>query len=429
MITLGCKTNQTDAASLAAELTAQGHEIVSSGEEADAFVVHTCTVTAKTDYQARQAIRRAAARNPHARIVVTGCYAEVSPGAVQAIAGVDYVVQAGKRSRIPELLLSGGKQAEARLLSSAPEDAISFREERLPLFAGRTRAYLKVQDGCNASCAYCLVPRARGPSRSLPLRRAAAKAGELAAAGFREIILTGIHLGAYGADLRPPVSLLDLLRILERETEIPRIRLSSIEPGEFDGPLVDFLSRSEKICPHLHVPLQSGDDGILRRMNRGYSRSFFADLIRRLARAIPDLAVGADVIAGFPGEDDRAFAETCDLVSRLPLAYLHVFPFSRRPGTPAALFREAVPEKIIRARSALLRELGGRKRRAFQQAFLGRRLKVLIESRRDRETGLLKGFARNYIPVLAEGPDSLMNREVEIEAAEARGDKVFGKVL
>jgi threonylcarbamoyladenosine tRNA methylthiotransferase MtaB len=429
LITLGCKTNQTDAASLTAELAARGHEIVSSKENADAFVIHTCTVTHKTDYQARQAIRQAVARNPEAKIVVTGCYAQVSPQALQAIAGVDYVVQPGKRDQIPEILLSRGKEKNTRFLSSEAGPVTSFLEERLPLFTDRTRAYLKVQDGCNSFCSYCIVPHARGRNRSLPLERAVAQAEEFASSRFREIILTGIHLGAYGEDLLPPVSLLDLLLALERAAGIPRIRLSSVEPGEFNSPLVEFLSRSDKICPHLHVPLQSGDDEVLRRMNRRYSQSFFEDLIQRLVRAIPDLAVGADVIGGFPGEDDRAFENTYDLISRLPLAYLHVFPFSKREGTPAARFPDQVPGKVIKARSFALRELGAKKRADFYRSFLGKNLKVLIESKRERETGLLKGFSRNYIPVLADGAEALINREIDLEVTEVRGDKVFGKIL
>ena len=427
LITLGCKTNQTDAASLAAELAARGYEIASSKEEADAFVIHTCTVTRKSDYQARQVIRQAAARNPQAQIVVTGCYAQVSPEAIRDIAGVDYVVQAGARNRIPEILFPGEKQKNARLLSSEAEPAAPFVEERLPLFAERTRAFLKVQDGCNAFCSYCIVPRARGRNRSLPVERAVAKAKELGSSGFREIILTGIHLGAYGEDLQPPGSLPDLLRALETAVETPRIRLSSIEPGEFTPSLVEFLSRSKKVCPHLHVPLQSGDDDVLRRMNRGYSRAFFEDLILRLGRAIPDLGVGVDVIGGFPGEDERAFVNTCDLISRLPIAYLHVFPFSKREGTPAACFPDQVRGEVIKARCAALREQGDRKRGEFCRAYLGRKLTVLIEGKRDRQTGLLKGFSRNYIPVLAEGDATLMNQEVEVEVTEVRGNKVFGR--
>jgi threonylcarbamoyladenosine tRNA methylthiotransferase MtaB len=429
LITLGCKTNQSDAASLAAELTAEGQKIVHSPGQADAVVFHTCTVTHKTDYQARQAIRQVLARNPQARIVVTGCYAQVSPDALREIAGVDFVVPLAERNRIPELLRSRGKQKSACVLSASPASLTAFAEERLPLFLERSRAFLKVQDGCNSFCSYCIVPYARGPNRSLPLNRASSRARELASSGYREIVLTGIHLGTYGGDLPSRTSLLDLLQALEEDPAMPRIRLSSIEPGEIDPPLIEFLSRARKICPHLHIPLQSGDDGVLGRMNRNYTRKDFSDLIHRLVRAIPDLAVGADVIGGFPGEDEKAFENTVHLIAALPLAYLHVFPFSKREGTAAARCSDPVPSKTIKARCQALRELGEGKREAFYRSSLGKKLKVLIESKRDRETGFLKGFSRNYIPVLIDAGDELMRQEWDVKGMEIRAGKVLGEML
>ncbi len=429
LITLGCKINQSDAASIAAELTAGGHKIVSSPKEADAVVLHTCTVTHKTDYQARQAIRQAIAKNPEAKIVVTGCYAQVSPDALGEIAGVDFVVPLSERNQIPVLLRSREKQKSACLLSANAAPLTVFAEERLPLFLERTRAYLKVQDGCNSFCSYCIVPYARGPNRSLPLDRAVSRARDLAFSGVREIILTGIHLGTYGEDLPDRISLLDLLRALEADPALPRIRLSSIEPGEINPPLIAFLSRAQKICPHLHIPLQSGDDEILRRMHRGYSRRAFADLTHRLIEAMPDLAIGVDVIGGFPGEDEKAFENTIHLISGLPLAYLHVFPFSKREGTAAAGYANPVPSKTIKARCQTLRELGARKREDFYRSFLGKKMKILIESKRDRETGLLKGFSRNYIPVLIDGGNDLIQQELDVKGTEILGEKVFGKII
>lgn len=429
LITLGCKTNQTDAASLAAELTARGHEIVSSRKKADAYIFHTCTVTHRTDYQARQAIRQAIARDPEAKIIITGCYAQVSPEALRAIPGVDSVVPLRDRNQIPELLQYPKKQISARVFSSKAPPSSAFVEERLPLFLERTRAYLKVQDGCNSFCSYCIVPLARGPNRSLPLDRALFRARELASSGYKEIILTGIHLGTYGEDLPGRTSLLDLLQTLEADPALPRIRLSSIEPGEINPPLIAFLSQAKKICPHLHIPLQSGDDEILRRMGRNYSRGHFADLIHSLAQAIPDLAVGADVIGGFPGEDAKAFENTVNLIAGLPLAYLHVFPFSKREGTVAARYRDSVPSKTIKARCQALRELGARKREDFYRSFLGKKMKVLIESKRDRETGFLKGFSRNYLPVLIDSGDEFIHQESDVRVAEVCGEKVFGKII
>jgi len=428
LITLGCKTNQSDAASLAAELLMQGHRIVPSSQTADVIIIHTCTVTQKTDYQSRQIIRRMATKNPRGQVVVTGCYAQVSPESLQAIPGVDYVVGMAERKRIPGIIIAKEKSREAAVLISPVEKQKSFEEWMLPHFHDRTRAFLKVQDGCNSYCSYCIVPYARGRNRSLPLERVLFQARGLAAQGFKEIVLTGIHLGTYGEDLLPPPSLLILLKELERENLSLRLRLSSIEPREFNPPLMEYLASSRRVCPHLHIPLQSGDDRILRRMNRNYSTAFFADLVNRLAQTIPGAAIGADVIGGFPGEDDSAFLNTMTLIENLPLAYLHVFPFSKRKGTPASAFPGQVPPQVILARCHALREMGQKKRDSFSRSFLGQKLKVLVESKRDRESGLLKGFSENYIPILLPGGETLMNQEVQAEVTEVRGAKVFGKI-
>jgi threonylcarbamoyladenosine tRNA methylthiotransferase MtaB len=426
LITLGCKANQSDAASLAAELLNQGHRILPSSQVADVTIIHTCTVTQKTDYQSRQIIRRMAARNPRGQVIVTGCYAQVSPEILQTIPGVDYVIGMAERKKIPEIIGSKEKSRKAAVLMSPVEKQEGFEEWRPPHFAERTRAFLKVQDGCNSFCSYCMVPYARGRNRSLPLERVLFQARGLAAQGFKEIVLTGIHLGTYGEDLLPPPSLLTLLKELERENLGLRLRLSSIEPREFNPPLLDYLANSLRVCPHLHIPLQSGDDRILRRMNRNYSTAFFADLVNRLAQTIPGAAIGADVIGGFPGEDDSAFQNTMTLIETLPLAYLHVFPFSKRRGTPAAAFPGQVPPQVIRARCHALRELGEKKRESFSRSFLGKSLKVLVESKRDRESGLLKGFSANYIPALLSGGEELMNQEVKVEVTEVRDGKVYG---
>ncbi len=429
MATLGCKTNQSDAASLESELLFQGHEVVPFHQPADVYIIQTCTVTQKTDYQSRQLIRRAIAKNPGAQIIVTGCYAQVSPESLLAIPGVDFVVGVGERQKIPGIVALRTKFQEARLLSSAMEIRRSFEDERLPLFSERTRAYLKVQDGCNSFCSFCIVPYARGGNRSLPLERALSKACALSSRGFKEVVLTGIHLGTYGGDLVPAYSLLNLLQALERESQDIRIRLSSIEPREFHPSLIDFLAGSKKICPHLHIPLQSGDDGTLQRMNRNYSGAFFADLVDRLVQAIPNLAIGVDVIAGFPGEEEKAFGNTLNLIEKLPVSYLHVFPFSKRKGTRAEGFPGQVPSQVIKARCETLRELGEKKTKFFYSSFLGQKVKLLVEGKRDREGGLLKGYSRNYIPVFIRGGDELINQEVEVEVAEVRGETVLGKIL
>ena len=429
MATLGCKTNQSDAACLASELVSQGHEIVPFRQAADVYIIHTCTVTQKTDYQSRQLIRRAIAGNPGAQVIVTGCYAQVSPEPLLSIAGVDFVVGVGEQKKIPGILGSKTRRKEIRLLSSSLEDERCFEDTRLPRFAERSRAYLKVQDGCNSFCSYCIVPYARGRNRSLPLESALSKARDLASQGFKEIILTGIHLGTYGEDLAPPQSLLHLLQALGGENMDIRVRLSSVEPTEFTPALIEFLAGSKKVCPHLHIPLQSGDDGILRRMNRNYSGALFETLVNRLVRAIPDLAIGLDVIAGFPGEDGKAFENTVNRIAKLPIAYLHVFPFSARKGTPAASFSGQVPSAVIKVRCQALRGLGEEKRRFFYSTFRGRNLKVLVESKKDCPSGMLRGYSENYIPVLVQAGDEYINQEVEVRVTEVSEERVWGKIV
>jgi threonylcarbamoyladenosine tRNA methylthiotransferase MtaB len=362
-------------------------------------------------------------------VIVTGCYAQVSPEPLLSIPGVDFVVGVNERGKISEILGSKTERKEIRLLSSSVENERGFDDPGLPLFLDRTRAYLKVQDGCNSFCSYCIVPYARGRNRSLPLERALAKARDLASQGFKEIILTGIHLGTYGEDLVPTHSLLDLLQALEGEDLDLRVRLSSVEPTEFTPTLIDFLAGSKKVCPHLHIPLQSGDDGVLQRMNRHYSGALFETLVKRLVQAIPGLAIGLDVIAGFPGEDEKAFENTVNRIAQLPIAYLHVFPFSARKGTPAASFSGQVPSAVVKARCQALRELGEEKRKFFYGAYRGRNLKVLVESKKDRQSGMLRGYSENYIPVLVQAGDEQINREVEVRVSEVSGENVSGEIL
>lgn len=426
MAALGCKINQSDASSLAADLSAEGYEIVSFRHTADAYIIHSCTVTQKTDYQSRQLIRRALRKNPDARVIVTGCCAETQPEMLRAIPGVDFVVGVNEEEKIPELLCREEKKGKAEVISSPIEKERSFRERRLPLFADRNRAFLKIQDGCNSFCSYCIVPYTRGRNRSLPMERALLRTHELLEAGFQEIVLTGIHLGTYGGDLNPPRSLLNLLQAIEEEYPNLRLRLSSIEPREFKPPLIQYLLRSKIVCPHLHIPLQSGDDEILRAMNRDYSSRFFEDLVSRLVQAIPDLSIGIDVIGGFPGEGNLAFQNTVGLIERLPVAYLHVFPFSKRKGTKAATFSGQAPSPLIKERCRILRDLGAKKRRAFESSFLGKTVKVLVEGK-DRESGYFKGYSPNYIPVFIAGKDDrLINLQIDVKLTEIRGGKVLG---
>lgn len=424
--TLGCKANQYDSEMIRQRCEKKGFCIVPFSHSADVYVINTCTVTEKTDYQSRQLIRQAHRRNPDARIVVTGCYAQVTPEMLEKLPGVALVVGTSAKGSIADLISSTSSLA-APHSTLGPE--CSFETTPMVGFAGRTRFFLKIQDGCNARCSYCIVPKARGVSRSMPPEEVLSQLTAITAAGFREVVLTGIHLGAYGLDLSPATSLLDLLREIEKTKAMFRLRLSSIEPNEISPDLAAFIARSPMICPHLHLPLQSGDDTILERMNRPYRAEEYRELVYALTKKIPDLSLGVDLIVGFPGEGETEFSRTFTMIEELPVAYLHVFPFSSRPGTPAAALPDQVDPGIRRARVARLRALSAQKRTEFYRRYLGRPAKVLIETDRDRRTGLLRGYSRNYLPLLIEGDDSLCNREVNVIVSSVQGAEVRGKRL
>jgi len=292
-----------------------------------------------------------------------------------------------------------------------------------------TRALLKIQDGCDASCTYCVIPRARGRSRSLDPLRVAHHIQRLQERGFKEVVMTGIHLGIYGSDLSPPSSLADLCTKMDIIPAPQRIRLSSIEPDDFSPELIQAIASSPRACPHLHVPMQSGDDDILRRMHRNYNGTFFADLVQTLIHRIPDLNIGVDVIVGFPGEGEKQFRKTYELLEKSDIGYLHVFPFSKRRGTEAYELPHQVDPRTKKRRCETLRSLGRRKKTAFQGKFLGRKLEVLIEGKRDRLTGRLKGYSRNYIPVLIEGKDNLVNREIKVLVTGLEDGRVLGRAV
>ena len=427
--TLGCKVNYCDSAAMGESLIYGGFEIVPPAGTADAYIINTCTVTEKTDAQSRQLIRRALKANPGAHVIVTGCYAQHAPDAIATISDRIHILGNPDKTAIVSYVKNIFEKKKRVFIVTDSGSETAFSTTALPRFSDRTRAFLKIQDGCNNSCSYCIVPRVRGPGRSLSCSEVLQHSTVLAQSGYREIVLTGIHLGAYGSDLNPPVTLFDLLKSLTADKNLStmRIRLSSVEPQEFSDELIAFLSRTEKVCPHLHIPLQSGDEAVLKKMNRNYTPSFFKALIEKLLSAIPAVNVGIDVIAGFPGESEAQFQNTRCFIQDLPIGYLHVFPYSRRPGTPAAAWSDQVPEKIKKERTALLREESLKKRARFYSSFLQQKLQVLIEAKRDRSNGLLKGFSRNYIPVLVAGGDELMGKEITVRVIEVRESEVYGE--
>ncbi len=339
--------------------------------------------------------------------MVTGCYAQIDPQALAALPGVAVVLGNEEKRRLIDFLAAGESGIHVSDSRRHAGPAMS-----LSTFSGRSRAFVQIQNGCDAFCSYCIIPHARGPSRSVPADEVVRQVDGLAVSGFAEVVLTGIHVGLYGQDLEPPCSLLDLAGRIERETALRRLRLGSMEPLEISPELIGFVAGSPLLCPHFHIPLQSGDDAVLRRMNRHYHADFFRRLTADIRRRVPDAAIGCDVITGFPGETDQEFENTLRLLEKVPVTHLHVFPFSRRPGTPAADMPGQVPGRIAKDRAALLRDLGERKLEEFARSFIGRTLEVVVEGK--GRAGERKGLTGNYLNVFFAGTDDLEGKLVPI---------------
>jgi threonylcarbamoyladenosine tRNA methylthiotransferase MtaB len=416
IVTLGCKTNQFESAAMAEQLEQAGYERVDFARGATLVIVNTCTVTAATDSQSRNLIRRARRLNPACRIVVTGCYAQIDPATLEKLPGVDLVLGNEEKAGLVHALKSSGPRVQVGDIRSAR--GVTFD---LHSFGSRSRAFVQIQNGCDAFCSYCIIPHARGPSRSAVPEQIIAQVDKFCDAGFPEVVLTGIHIGGYGRDLQPAMSLADLVKMILQKTGIRRLRLGSIEPQELTDELIGLVADSERLCPHFHIPLQAGDDGILKAMNRHYSVDFFRRLVTGIKERIPDAAIGLDVITGFPGENDQAFANTMALVEALPVTHLHVFPFSKRPGTPAATMPRQVSGTLAKQRAAALRTLGEGKQRDFSRRFVGRTLEIVVEEG-ERE-GLRSGLSVHYVPVKFAAPaiaaGQLLN--VHIEAITEEG--------
>jgi threonylcarbamoyladenosine tRNA methylthiotransferase MtaB len=407
--TLGCKLNQFESACIGESLASEGFTLVPFTASADIYVINSCTVTAKTDAESRRLVRRARRLNPAARIVVTGCYAQVASGELSSMPEVDLVVGNLEKKGLAELLRCPDISP---VLVSDISKARQTEPLQLESFSEHTRAFLRVQNGCDARCSYCIVPHARGPSRSVPFREVIDGVRRFASQGYREVVLTGIHLGSYGMDLEPAGSLDQLIAAIEDEGKLPRLRIGSLEPTEVTDPLMDRLAVSNILCPHLHIPLQSGSDSVLQRMNRPYTPALFREIAERLVVVSPDISIGTDIIAGFPGETMEEFEAGYNFVSGLPLSYLHVFPFSARPGTPAAKFAGQLPALEIKRRGQLLRELGERKKEAFAQRFIGREVLALVQG--DEREGRWQGLTRNYLEVGISGDGLSSNIEVPV---------------
>jgi threonylcarbamoyladenosine tRNA methylthiotransferase MtaB len=427
----GCRATQADAAAIERQLRERGYAAAAHANSADVVVVNTCTVTAAADLQARQAIRVIHRENPAARIVVTGCYAQRAPEDLARLDGVSWVVGNSHKPEIPRLIegmapvSSFAAQQGFVPLSRIEGETFSLErghahiltgdilEQRELLVApveggeaGHTRPVLKIQEGCNKRCSYCVIPQVRGRSRSLAPRRAIEEIRKLCEGGTREIVLSGIDLGNYGRDLSPRAELGELLRRTLEETPVERLRVSSIEPMDVTEDLIAIFAGSERMARHFHMPLQSGSDRILAAMHRWYRAEHYARRAERVRTWLPDAAIGADVIAGFPGETEEEHQETLALIDRLPLTYLHVFSFSVRPGTSAARMKAHISENVIARRAGELRALGEKKKCAFQSAQVGRSMRVLMLNRtgEDESGPWTRALSGNYLDVRVPGP-------------------------
>jgi threonylcarbamoyladenosine tRNA methylthiotransferase MtaB len=428
LATLGCRLNQVDTEQLQAGLEARGFVTVPLEGPADVVVVNTCTVTARAEFSDRQAIRRARRANPEARVVVTGCWAQTSPDQVARVGGVDLVVGNADKHRLPELVeeLLAGPAAPPRM-SVGDLSGARLAPLDVPARGRRSRAFLKVQDGCQHRCAFCIVPFARGASRSLAPAAVLEQVRRLVDLGHPEIVLTGIDLGHYGADLAPRASLATLVRAANVDG-LRWLRLSSLLPAYFTGELLDALGSSAAVAPHFHVPLQSGSDRVLRAMRRPYTVALYRRVIDRLSALFPRLGLGADVLVGFPGETEEDFAATVALVEALPFTYLHVFPYSARTGTDAATRSDRVEAATLTRRAAILRTVGEAKAAAFRRGLAGRLEEVLVLERRARATGELVGLTGHYAEVRFAGPDALMRRLARVKITGVSGAGLHGRL-
>ncbi len=427
IVTLGCKTNQFESVAMLEQLQGAGYLQVDFETGADLVIVNTCTVTAATDSQSRNLIRRAQRYNPHTRVVVTGCYAQIDPKSLGELPGVMLVIGNQEKSQLLETILNVDSDAIAPKIQVGDiRNCGTIEPLSLSRFEQRSRAFVQIQNGCDAFCSYCIIPYARGRSRSVKIADIVKQIEKLDTNGYPEIVLTGIHIGNWGQDFTPQVDLLHLLKQIEQSSFSGRLRLGSIEPNELTTELYQYIANAKWICPHFHIPLQAGDDEIIKRMNRHYSTAFFHNLINSIHELDSVAAIGLDVITGFPGETEQQFDNTCGLLESLPISYLHVFPFSRRTGTPAAIMADQVSGIVTKQRASKLRKIGEEKQRQFLHKFIGKKLEVVIEG--GEKDGYRKGLSENYLTVRVVASTVETGELVQVNITELYLDGLLGEV-
>lgn len=399
--TLGCKVNQYDTQSIREHFLAQGFKEVTNAGKAVLYVINTCTVTHRADAQSLYYIRRAKRENPRARIIVTGCLTKLDSRKIRAACGSCRIIRNTDKQRI---------------------DGVALGPNGITYFSGHSRAFLKIQDGCDNSCSYCKVPLVRGKSRSKDFSLVLNEARQLAQNGYKEIVLCGICLGSYGKDLKPQRSIVDVIKQIEEITGLLRIRLSSIEAGDVSNELISCMSKSKKLCHHLHIPVQSGDDAILKKMRRKYTRRDYIALVDKLRQKVPDIAITTDVLVGFPGEDEDSFEHTCSLVRKICPLKVHIFPYSRREHTYAAGLKGEAGAEAVNARQLKLERISQACALAYQKKFLHKEATVLIEGKMKGNPDYWEGLTDNYLRVYVKSRKDLSNQDVLVKLEELIGD-------
>ncbi|MEF9953195.1 MAG: tRNA (N(6)-L-threonylcarbamoyladenosine(37)-C(2))-methylthiotransferase MtaB [Clostridium sp.] len=425
LYTLGCRVNQYETESITESFTKKGYEVVDFEGYADVYVINTCTVTNIGDKKSRKMLRKAKKTNPESVVVAAGCYAQVSPDEISSIEEVDVVVGTSDKSKIvdfvEEFISTNEKKNYVNNIMSVRE----FEEMDIDEYQDKTRAFLKIQDGCDRYCSYCLIPYARGPVRSRPLDNIVSQVRSLVANGFKEVILSGIHISSYGKDLKTH-NLVDVVEVLSKTIGLERIRIGSIEPMFFSEGVLERLKNVKSFCPHFHLSLQSGCDETLKRMNRRYTTEEYKDVVNRIRETFEDASITTDIIAGFPGETDQEFEETYRFLSDIKLAKMHIFKYSERKGTKAEQLDGKVNPIVKEERSKALIELDGKNEREYMEKYLGKTMNVLFE---EAHNGVYTGYTVNYLKVIVTSDTKLRGRILKCTLKSIEGDGIIGEII
>lgn len=425
--TLGCKVNQYETEAMTESFENAGYEIVDYSEFADVYIINTCTVTNMGDRKSRQIIRRARENNPEALVAVVGCYSQIAPEEVLEIPEVSLVVGTDERSRMVELVeYAMGKEEKLNMVSDIMK-VREFEEMSIKSYKSRTRAFLKIQEGCDQYCTYCIIPYARGHIRSRKPDSITAEVKELAENGFKEIVLTGIHVASYGRDLGN-TSLIDIIEKVHEIDGIQRIRMSSVDPNVMTDDFIERLSYLPKICGHFHLSLQSGCDETLKRMNRKYTTGEYRKTVKKLREVFTDVAITTDLIVGFPGETDEEFQKTVDFIGEIAFSGMHVFKYSQRSGTPAAEYINQIKPQVKDARSKVITAIAEKNEEKFKKTFIGRCKSVLYEHPIHYEQSLFEGLTDNYIRVVSESQEDIRGKIIETTLMELKEDYMTGSI-